>query len=102
MSEFDKLKYRLREFARDRNWEGFHSPKNLAMAMSVEAAELVEHFQWLSEQQSYQLDEEKRRKVAMEIADVMIYLVRIADQLDIDVTDAINKKIHLNALKYPS
>jgi dCTP diphosphatase len=102
MHSLDELKERLREFARERDWEQFHSPKNLAMALIVEAAELVEHFQWLSEAQSRALDPEKREQVAQELADVFLYLVRLADRLDIDLMDAAQRKIVLNAQKYPA
>lgn len=95
------LRDRLRTFARERDWDQFHSPKNLSAALSVEAAELLEHFQWLKEDESFALSPEKRAKVAEEIADVLLYLVRIADKLDIDVLDAALKKIDTNAKKYP-
>ena len=102
MQSLEELKERLREFARERDWEQFHSPKNLAMALIVEAAELVEHFQWLTEAQSKALAPEKREQVAQELADVFIYLVRLADRLDIDLLDAAQRKIMLNARKYPA
>jgi dCTP diphosphatase len=102
MQSLHELRDRLREFARERDWEQFHSPKNLAMALIVEAAELVEHFQWLTEAQSHTLDPEKREQVAQELADVFLYLVRLADRLDIDLLDAAQRKIVLNAQKYPA
>jgi dCTP diphosphatase len=102
MKSIDELRQRLREFARERDWEQFHSPKNLAMALIVEAAELVEHFQWLTEMQSGALEPERREQVAQELADVFIYLVRLADRLDIDLLDAAERKISLNARKYPA
>lgn len=92
----------LRDFAAERGWEQFHSPKNLAMALSVEAAELTEHFQWLTEAQSFTLSEEQREAVALEMADVLIYLVRMADRLDIDLLAAARRKVALNAEKYPA
>ena len=95
------LRDRLRAFSRERDWDQFHSPKNLSAALSVEAAELLEHFQWLKEDESFALSPEKRAKVAEEIADVLLYLVRIADKLDIDVLDAALKKIDANGRKYP-
>lgn len=98
----DQLRDRLREFVRERDWEQFHSPKNLAMAMIVEAAELVEHFQWLTEDQSKDIPAEKRKQVAHEIADTFVYLLRMADVLGIDLIDAANAKITLNAQKYPA
>jgi len=96
-----RLNARLREFARARDWEQFHSPKNLAMALIAECAELVEHFQWLSEEQSYQLSEEKRNQVAMELADILIYLLRCADRLDIDLLAAVERKVAINEARYP-
>ena len=102
MPSLEDLKEQLREFARERDWEQFHSPKNLAMALIVEAAELVEHFQWLTEAQSRTLDAEKREQVAQELADVFLYLVRLADRLDIDLMDAAQRKSVINAHKYPA
>jgi NTP pyrophosphatase (non-canonical NTP hydrolase) len=96
------LRGRLREFAAERRWEQFHTPKNLAMSVAIEAAELMEHFQWLAPAQSANLPEAQRREVAHEIADVMLYLVRLADVLDIDPVAAAHEKIDLNALKYPA
>jgi len=101
-SDLVALRDRLRAFARERDWDQFHSPKNLSAALSVEAAELLEHFQWLKEDESFDLSSEKRAKVAEEIADVLLYLIRIADKLDIDVLDAALKKIEANAVKYPA
>jgi diguanylate cyclase (GGDEF)-like protein len=95
------LKHRLREFAHARQWEQFHSPKNLAMALIVEAAEMVEHFQWLSEEQSRTLPLEKLKEVEQEMADIYIYLIRIADGVGIDLEDATWRKIELNEEKYP-
>jgi dCTP diphosphatase len=95
------LREELRGFAAERDWEQFHSPKNLAMAMIVEAAELVEHFQWLTEAQSADLPQQKRAEVEQEIADTFIYLLRLADVLNIDLITATQRKIKINALKYP-
>ena len=95
------LSRRLREFARERDWEQFHSPKNLAMALSVEVAELVEHFQWLTEAQSLSPEHVDRAAVAAEIADIQIYLVMLADKLDVDIAGAVDDKIQTNARKYP-
>jgi NTP pyrophosphatase (non-canonical NTP hydrolase) len=92
----------LRNFVAERDWDQFHSPKNLAMALSVEAAELVEHFQWLTEEQSRRLAPEKLAEVRDEMADVLVYLVRLADKLDVDLLDAAAQKIEKNALKYPA
>jgi NTP pyrophosphatase (non-canonical NTP hydrolase) len=96
------LRDTLRKFVAERDWDQFHSPKNLAMALSVEAAELLEHFQWLTEAESHRLPPEKRAQVRDEMADVLVYLVRLADKLDVDLLDAARKKIEKNALKYPA
>jgi len=100
-SDLDTLTRRLREFADARDWEQFHSPKNLTMALSVEVAEIVEHFQWLSEAQSNDLPEQTLDKVETELADTLLYLVRLADKLDIDLLDAARRKIEINEQKYP-
>lgn len=102
MDSLDDLKRRLREFAAERDWEQFHSPKNLAMALAGEVGELIEHFQWASETQSAQLDADTRRAVAQEMADVLLYLVRLSDKLEIDLVEAALAKIALNARKYPA
>lgn len=96
------LQKALREFARERDWEQFHTPKNLATALSVEAAELLEHFQWLTDEQSRTLDEAKRTAVGEELADVLLYLLQLADKLDIDPLQAAERKLRLNADKYPA
>jgi dCTP diphosphatase len=96
------LQQRLAEFAAARDWDQFHSPKNLAMALSVEAAELVEEFQWLTEEQSQLLDAERRERVRLELADVFIYLLRIADKLDVDLLRAAHDKMAHNERKYPA
>ena len=95
------LQQRVAAFAAARDWEPFHSPKNLAMALSVEAAELVEEFQWLTEQQSRALDADRRERVRLELADVFIYLLRLSDKLDIELLSAAQEKIVLNERKYP-
>ena len=95
------LRVALRKFAAAREWQQFHTPKNLAMALSVEAAELLEHFQWLTTAQSVRLSAQRRRAVADEIADVLLYLTRLADVLDIDPLAAARRKLRLNARKYP-
>jgi dCTP diphosphatase len=95
------LTQRLRAFADARDWQKFHSPKNLAMALSVESAELMEHFQWLTEQQSLTLAATQREEVALEMADVFLYLLRLADCLDVDLIRAAAHKIGLNEKKYP-
>jgi NTP pyrophosphatase (non-canonical NTP hydrolase) len=102
MSEFEEIKASVTRFAEARDWGKFHSPKNLAMALSVEAAELVEIFQWLTEEQSAQLSCEELARVADEIADVQVYLVRLADRLRIDIPDAVAEKMQKNELKYPA
>ena len=100
-SDLDTLTRRLRDFADARDWEQFHSPKNLTMALSVEVAEIVEHFQWLTEEQSNDLPEQTLDKVETELADTLLYLVRLADKLDIDLLDAARRKIEINEQKYP-
>jgi dCTP diphosphatase len=100
-TSLEQLALNLRCFAGERNWEGFHSPKNLASALIVEAAELLEHFQWLTQEQSRTLAPETKAEVAHEIADVLIYLTRLADQLGIDMLAAASEKMELNARKYP-
>jgi NTP pyrophosphatase (non-canonical NTP hydrolase) len=96
-----ELKQTLQNFVDERDWAQFHTPKNLAMAMIVEAAELVEHFQWDTPQESQQLSAEKREAVSHELADTFVYLLRLAEVLKIDLIEAANAKIALNALKYP-
>jgi NTP pyrophosphatase (non-canonical NTP hydrolase) len=98
----EELAEKLRRFAADREWEQYHSPKNLASALVVEAAELLEHFQWLTEQQSRALHPAKAAKVREEIGDILIYLVRLADELDIDLLEAANDKLDKNEEKYPA
>ena len=100
-ASLNALRERLRRFAAERDWQQFHTPKNLAMALSVEAAELLEHFQWLTAEQSARLDAKTRRAVADELADVLLYLTRLADVLDIDLLAAARVKLRLNAKKYP-
>ena len=95
------LRKQINAFVTERDWTQFHTPKNLAMAMIVEAAELVEHFQWDTPLESQQLTPEKREAVAHELADTFVYLLRLAEVLDIDLIAATNAKIKLNALKYP-
>jgi NTP pyrophosphatase (non-canonical NTP hydrolase) len=97
----DDLNRRLREFARARDWEQFHSPKNLSMALIAEAAELVEHFQWLSEEQSQALPAQKLREVELELADIFIFLLRCADRLGVDLIRAANEKTDINERRFP-
>lgn len=97
----NELKQRLRDFAEARDWDQFHSPKNLSMALSAEVAEIVEHFQWLTEDQSKTLPKDKLAEVETELADTLIYLIRLADKLDIDLLKAAKNKIDINEQKYP-
>jgi NTP pyrophosphatase (non-canonical NTP hydrolase) len=96
-----ELRDALRAFTRAREWDRYHTPKNLAMALIVEAAELAEHFQWLTAEESQSLRDGKREEIRDELADVLIYLVELADTLDIDLAAAARAKIEKNALKYP-
>ena len=100
-SNLNDLKKLLREFAEARDWDQFHSPKNLSMALSAEVAEIVEHFQWLTEEQSKILPKDKLAEVETELADTLIYLIRLADKLDIDLLKAAKNKIDINEQKYP-
>lgn len=102
INSIDSLIQRLRDFALERDWDQFHTPKNLSMALIAEAAELVEHFQWVDGDKSHHLDEKIRPKVEEEIADIFIYLVRISDKLGIDLYSSAERKIAMNALKYPA
>jgi dCTP diphosphatase len=101
--DIGKIQKRLRRFAKVRNWDQFHSPKNLTMALSTEAAELLEIFQWLTEEQSKDIINDKKEMtlIKQEIADVFIYLTRLADKLGIDIERAVFEKIKLNERKYP-
>ena len=96
-----ELRDALRSFAQARDWDRFHSPKNLAMALNVEAGELLEHFQWLGEEQSRRVDADTKQALAHEMSDVLLYLVQLADKLDVDLLEAASDKIKVNALKYP-
>ena len=95
------LSRQLAEFARARDWEQFHSPKTLSMALIAEAAELVEHFQWLSEEESECLPMEKFEEVRMELADIQIYLLRIAERLGVDLVAASQEKMVINEQRFP-
>jgi len=97
----EQLYSRLRQFAAARDWEQYHTPKNLAMALAGEAGELLEHFQWLTPEQSQNLPEKVRDEVALEMADILIYLIRCADRLEIDLVDAANRKIEINEGRFP-
>ena len=97
----EQLSARLAAFAAERDWDQFHNPKNLAMAVAGEAGELVEHFQWLTFEQAANLAGSTREEVALEAADVFLFLLRLCDKLDIDLADAAARKMELNAQKYP-
>jgi NTP pyrophosphatase (non-canonical NTP hydrolase) len=101
-SDFDRIRKQVRQFVVERDWDQFHSPKNLSMALIVEAAELVEHFQWLTEEQSCNLPPEKLAEVELELADIQIYLISLAEKLRLDLVAAAQKKLALNAQKYPA
>ncbi len=102
MQDLEKVRQRLRDFAKVRDWDQFHSPKNLSMALSVEASELVECFQWLTEEQSRSLTPKQLAAVTDEIADVQLYLIRLADKVGVDIGAAIEQKITKNEAKYPA
>lgn len=101
-SDLLMLRDKLRAFAEARDWDQFHSPKNLSMALMVEVAELMEHFQWLTEEQSGNLDAAKKAIVAEELADILLYLVRLSDKLGVDLPEAALHKLEKNAAKYPA
>jgi NTP pyrophosphatase (non-canonical NTP hydrolase) len=101
IDSLDTLRNRLRVFIAERDWDQFHNPKNLAMALVAEAGELVEHFQWLTPEQADALAPETLAEVEHEIADVLIFLVELADRLKIDPLAAAERKLTLNAQKYP-
>ena len=98
----ERLRLRLAHFAEERDWEQFHSPKNLSMALIAECAELVEHFQWLKEEESLSLPPERLEAVRLELADILNFLVRCADRLGIDLIEAANDKIAINEIRYPA
>ena len=98
----DDLNDKLLAFARERDWEQFHTPKNLVMALSVEVAELVEHFQWLTQEESRDLPDGKLDQVRDEIGDILIYLANLSEKLDIDPVQAAHDKIKKNQIKYPA
>jgi NTP pyrophosphatase (non-canonical NTP hydrolase) len=99
--DLDALRARLAQFAAERDWDQFHNPKNLAMALAGEAGELLEHFQWLTFEQASTLSKQTRDEVALECADVLLFLLRLCDKLDIDLVKAAEKKLSLNAKRYP-
>ncbi len=102
IDDLEALRQRVAAFAAARDWDQFHAPKNLAMALIAECAELVEHFQWLNEEQSASLTREKKAAVRLELADILIYLVRISDKLNIDLLAAAEEKIAINEERYPA
>ena len=102
MTDLEGLRTQLRAFAAARDWDPFHSPKNLAMALSAEAGELLEVFQWLTEEQSRRLDAPTRSAAADEVAEVLLYLVRIADKLGIDLLAEAQRKLAENERRYPA
>ncbi len=101
VTPMEKLKTALRAFAAAREWQRYHSPKNLAMALSVEVAELTEIFQWMEGDNSWQVDEATRTHIAEEIGDVMIYLTMLADKFDLDPLSCARNKMEINTIKYP-
>jgi NTP pyrophosphatase (non-canonical NTP hydrolase) len=102
MDCLDELNARLVRFAQERDWEQFHSPKNLSMALAGEVGELLEHFQWLTQEQSRTLSPEKKEQVAQELADCLIYILRLCERLDIDPIAAAYRKIAINEQRYPA
>ncbi|EMA2426831.1 MULTISPECIES: nucleotide pyrophosphohydrolase [Vibrio] len=101
MNELEQLQKKLQVFADERDWEKFHSPKNLVMALSGEVGELVEHFQWLTEKQSQNLSVEQKEEVSNEVADIFLYLLRFSTKLDINLLESCEKKLTINEQKYP-
>lgn len=102
MSDLDDLKQKIRIFADERNWDQYHSPKNLSMALIAECAEIVEHFQWMTEEQSSNVPAETLDEIGHELADVFVYLLRLSDKLGIDLIEATSSKMALNEKKYPA
>lgn len=102
LDSLEQLRLRLAHFAAARDWDQFHSPKNLSMALIAEAAELVEHFQWLTESASQSLEPAKLAEVRLELADILIYLIRLGDKLEVDLISAANDKIALNESRFPA
>ena len=99
--DINEITNKIKKFSEDRNWDKFHTPKNLTMALSVEVAELVEIFQWLSQEESSNLNEDNLQSVKEELADILIYLIRIADKFNIDLEESVDEKILINEQKYP-
>ena len=101
MTELEEIRQLIRKFRDERDWMQFHNPKNLACSISIEASELLEHFQWKTQEECLALDAAKRKEIAHEISDVAVYLIELADILDIELAEAIRTKLALNAAKYP-
>lgn len=101
MDNLSDIKHYMREFADARDWQQFHTPKNLSMALSAEVGELIELFQWLSDEQIRRLKLEQRKQVAFELADILMYLVRLSDELNIDLIDAVREKAKMNEHRFP-
>jgi dCTP diphosphatase len=103
MDAIEQLTRDLEKFAKERDWEQFHSPKNLAIALSVESSELLEHFQWLEtgDSEAHRLPESTRKEVELEMADVFLYLLRLADRMNVDLVDSAKRKLQINSEKYP-
>lgn len=102
ITSLESLRDKLRQFAAERDWDQYHTPKNLSMALIAEAAELIEHFQWVDGDRSHLLEDKTRNSVEEELADILIYLVRISDKLGIDLYRAVDRKIGINERKYPA
>ena len=102
IESLESLRDRLRAFAKARDWDQYHTPKNLSMALIGEAAELIEHFQWVEGDRSHLLEDKTRQAVEEELADILIYLVRISDKLGIDLYGAVERKLEINERKYPA
>ena len=100
-SDLHELREIIRHFSSERDWLRFHTPKNLAMALSVEVAELVEHFQWLPTGADHELDDAAREGIRHEMADVLVYLIQLADHTGVDLRSAVLEKMELNRRKYP-
>lgn len=102
MLNIEQIQEEIRQFAKEREWERFHTPKNIAMALTVESAELMEKFQWLTAEESAgELTPEQRQAISHEMADVAVYLLRLCDLMKVDLGSAIQEKMRLNADKYP-
>src|ERR1700733_10237026 len=102
MNELDQIRSRIRKFRDARDWMQFHNPKNLACSISIEANELLEHFQWSTPEESLTIASKKRTEISHEIADVAVYLIELADNLGIDLAQAIAEKMAHNEAKYPA